>query len=112
MPIATGTSVRLVILNDQGRYETISLEELIERADNYVVDAIISHNLQDKYLLHYQSTASSHWLISYNFGPDRRANVILFNDNFEEIKAQDIKVAPTQVDVYFQQPIIGYAILN
>ena len=112
MPLETGAIIRLVIINDQGRYETISLEELIERSDNYVVDVIINNNLHDKYLLHHQAVSSKHWVIYYDFGSNRKANIKLLNDNFEEIVPHDVKIDATRVDVYFRQSVTGYAILN
>lgn len=112
MPLETGANIRLVILNDSGRYETITPEELIERSESYIVDVVINNNLQDKYLLHHQTVASKTWTIAYDFGASRRANVMLFDDSFEEIRPQDITVGASQVDASFRQSITGYALLN
>ena len=79
-------------------------------ADGKIKESQIRHWIKDKFKFFIQSTESTHWIIEHDFR--RTPNVIILDENFYEILPHELKISVNQIDIYFLQPLKGYAILN
>jgi len=80
-------------------------------ADGKIGEHLIRDYIKDKFKIHVQSTASTHWTINHEF--NRRPNVIICNSNWQIIMPHDIHISNNNtVEVFFNTQISGYAILT
>ena len=144
MPLPPGERVKIVVINNKGRYEAVDPVELSKLHHHYIIDIIglpielaerikrsefdvpfgvpqleadgkikenqIRHWIKDKFKLHIQSTESTHWIIHHDFR--RTPNVIIFDEDFYEILPNEVKISVDRVDIFLNQPLKGYAVLN
>lgn len=74
------------------------------------VDTLVATGGAGNYLRFEQTSALSSWLINHNFG--RNASVAVFTTGGVQILAEIVQLSVNQVEIRFDLPQSGYAVLQ